>query len=134
MSFAKLKKNRKGAIEALKGELEKLSKGNSYQDDRYWKLQRDPKTDIGEATIRFLPSYGDEPMPWVQLFEHSFQDIGGWYIERSRTTLKDANGRGLPDPVSEVNTELWNTGLEEKSDIGEKEKKTTSLHFQHLCC
>ena len=37
-----------------------------------------------------------------------FQGTGGWYIENSLTTL------GQKDPVSEHNSELWNSGSDAK--------------------
>ena len=35
--------------------------------------------------------------------------VGGWYIENSLTTL------GQKDPVSEYNSQLWNSGIEEQT-------------------
>jgi hypothetical protein len=60
-------------------------------------------------------------MPWVQYFDHGFQGPGGWYIEKSLTTLNEK------DPVSEHNTELWNSGLESNKDIARKQKRR--LHY-----
>ena len=60
-------------------------------------------------------------MPWVQYFDHGFQGPGGWYIEKSLTTLNQK------DPVSEHNTELWNSGLESNKDIARKQKRR--LHY-----
>ena len=71
--------------------------------------------------MRFLPASQGEDMPWVQYFDHGFQGPGGWYIEKSLTTLNQK------DPVSEHNTELWNTGLEANKDIARKQKRR--LHY-----
>ena len=60
-------------------------------------------------------------MPWVQYFDHGFQGPGGWYIEKSLTTLNEK------DPVSEHNTELWNSGIESNKDIARKQKRR--LHY-----
>lgn len=46
---------------------------------------------------------------------------GGWYIEKSLTTL------GKQDPVSEYNTQLWNTGIEANKELARKQKRR--LHY-----
>lgn len=60
-------------------------------------------------------------MPWVSYFDHGFQGPGGWYIEKSLTTI------GKKDPVSEYNTSLWNTGLEANKEQARKQKRR--LHY-----
>ena len=60
-------------------------------------------------------------MPWVSYWDHGFQGPGGWYIEKSLTTL------GKQDPVSEYNTQLWNTGIEANKEIARKQKRR--LHY-----
>ena len=122
MSFQDLKKSR-GGFDTLQKTLETTSGGSetkSYNDDRYWKIDLD-KTGNGYAVVRFLPASQGEDMPWVQYFDHGFQGPGGWYIEKSLTTLNEK------DPVSEHNTELWNTGLEANKDIARKQKRR--LHY-----
>ena len=122
MSFQDLKKSRSG-FDTLQASLEKTSGGTetkSYNDDRYWKIDLD-KTGNGYAVVRFLPASQGEDMPWVQYFDHGFQGPGGWYIEKSLTTLNQK------DPVSEHNTELWNSGLESNKDIARKQKRR--LHY-----
>ena len=122
MSFQDLKKSR-GGFDTLQKTLETTSVGTeakSYNDDRYWKIDLD-KTGNGYAVVRFLPASQGEDMPWVQYFDHGFQGPGGWDIEKSLTTLNQK------DPVSEHNTELWNTGLEANKDIARKQKRR--LHY-----
>ena len=58
----------------------------SYNDDNYWKPELD-KSGNGYAVVRFLPTPTDEEMPWVSYFDHGFQGPGGWYIEKSLTTI-----------------------------------------------
>lgn len=124
MSFADLKKN-KGLVGAkkLQDELEKLNSStdskSSSGDDRYWKLQRD-KSGVGAAVIRFLPESEGDSLPWVTLYEHAFQGPGGWYIEKSRTSL----GRSEKDPVFEYNNELWTSGIDANKDQARKQKRT----------
>ena len=92
----------------------------SYGDENYWKPELD-KSGNGYAIIRFLPTPEGEEMPWVSYFDHGFQGPGGWYIEKSLTTI------GKKDPVSEYNTSLWNTGLEENKEPARKQKRR--LHY-----
>jgi hypothetical protein len=89
-NFDKLTK----AIEANLGTENKDQNKSKYQDDRFWKPELD-KTGNGYAVIRFLPAVEGEDLPWQRVWSHAFQDVGGWYIENSLTTL------GHKDPVSE---------------------------------
>ena len=125
MSFNTLSdlRNQRGNFDNLMKEVEKISnpKSNYKQgDDREWKPTVD-KAGNGYAVIRFLPlSQGatDTGVPWVRIFNHGFQGPGGkWYIENSLTTLNK------PDPVSELNTELWNSGVEANKEIARKQKR-----------
>ena len=92
----------------------------SYTDDTMWKPELD-KSGNGYAVVRFLPTPNGEEMPWVSYFDHGFQGPGGWYIEKSLTTLNKQ------DPVSEYNTQLWNTGIEANKEIARKQKRR--LHY-----
>ena len=92
----------------------------SYSDERFWKPELD-KSANGFAIIRFLPTPEGEEMPWVSYWDHGFQGPGGWYIEKSLTTLNKQ------DPVSEYNTSLWNTGVEANKEIARKQKRR--LHY-----
>jgi hypothetical protein len=53
----------------------------------------------------------------VKLYSHAFQGPGGWYIENSLTTL------GQKDPVSELNSELWNNGTDAGKELARKQKR-----------
>ena len=92
----------------------------SYNDDTMWKPELD-KSGNGYAVVRFLPTPDGEEMPWVSYFDHGFQGPGGWYIEKSLTTLNKQ------DPVSEYNSTLWNTGIEANKEIARKQKRR--LHY-----
>jgi hypothetical protein len=119
-SFSQLKKSSKSNLESLTSELNKLSEkqsgGSNGPDERFWKLTVD-KVQNGHAIIRFLPAPSGESLPWVRIFSHAFQGPGGWYIEKSLTTLN------RKDPVSEYNTELWNSGVDANKDIARKQKR-----------
>ena len=117
MSFATLKKS-SGKFDQLQTELEKINKPvtSSFSDDRFWKPELD-KTGNGYAILRFLPQPENESLPWVRMWNHAFSGPGGWYIENSLTTI------GKNDPVSEYNTELWNSGHESDKDTARKQKR-----------
>lgn len=120
MSFKDLKKNSQSTISRLSQELDKLNKGSdSYKDDRFWKPEVD-QAGNGFAVIRFLPAPEGEDVPWTRLFTHGFRGPGGWYIENSLTTI------GKKDPVSEMNTVLWNSGNEKDKEIARERKRKLS--------
>ena len=87
-----------------------MNKGSNGVDDRLWKPEVD-KAGNGYAVIRFLPAPDGEDLPWAKLYTHAFQASGGWYIENSLTTL------GQKDPVSEHNSQLWNSGVDSDKEI-----------------
>ena len=75
------------------------------------------KTGNGYAVIRFLPAVEGEDMPWAKVWNHAFQGpTGQWYIENSLTTL------GQNDPVSEMNSAYWNSGVESDKEIARRDK------------
>ncbi len=118
MSFNTLKKS--NSLDKLLGAVEKDNapqEKKSYVDERLWKPTMD-KTGNGYAVIRFLPSVDGEDMPWVKVWNHAFQGpTGQWYIENSLTTI------GQKDPVSEMNTAYWNSGVESDKEIARKQKR-----------
>ena len=123
MSFANLKKkSRAGSLtEKLIKSVEKLNDKNSNVDDRIWKPVVD-KSGNGYAIIRFLPEPEGCDLPWTRVYTHAFQGPGGWYIENSLTTL------GQKDPVSEHNTQLWNSGSDANKEIARKQKRRLSYY------
>ena len=118
MSFSDLKKQSKlGNLTAkLVKEVEKMNNNSGSSDDRVWKLDVD-KSGNGYAVIRFLPAPNGEDLPFVKLYSHAFQGPGGWFIENSLTTL------GQKDPVSELNSELWNNGTDAGKELARKQKR-----------
>ena len=125
MSFADLKK-KSGSFEKLQAELEKTNNPvTSFADDRFWKPELD-KSGNGYAVIRFLPQPTGEDLPWVRIWSHAFKGPGGWYIENSLTTLNKK------DPVSEYNTELWNSGLESDKETARKQKRILKYYSNIL--
>lgn len=125
MSFEKLKANRAAAINKLVSAGESLGSGGdkkkSYGDDRIWKPTRD-KAGNGYAVIRFLPAKDGEDLPWVRYWDHGFKGpTGQWYIERSLTSVDQ------PDPVSEMNSILWNSGSDEDKALARERKRR--LHY-----
>jgi gp32 DNA binding protein like len=128
-SFEALRQNRKANFDKLTSELNKLNQGstnqeNSKNDERFWKPDVD-KAGNGYAIIRFLPAPAGEDVPFVRIWDHGFQGPGGWYIEKSLTTF------GKPDPVSEYNKKLWDSGIESNKDIVRKQKRRLS-YFSNI--
>jgi len=122
MSFANLKRNR-ADIASLTKAAEAVGGGQkvSYVDERFWKPTVD-KAGNGYAVIRFLPASEGEELPWVRYWDHGFKGpTGQWYIENSLTTI------GKDDPVSEMNSVLWNSGRDEDKDIARNRKRR--LHY-----
>ena len=118
MSLDTLK--RTNSLDKLLGAVQKENapqEKKSYKDERLWKPELD-KAGNGYAVIRFLPAVEGEDMPWAKIWNHAFQGpTGQWYIENSLTTI------GQKDPVSELNTTYWNTGLESDKEIARKQKR-----------
>ena len=122
MSFELLKQNRSAAIDKLVNAAEKVSGATkSYGDDRLWAPVVD-KAGNGYAILRFLPAKEGEDLPWVRFWDHGFKGpTGRWYIENSLTSI------GQPDPVSEANSLLWNSGVESDKEIARDRKRR--LHY-----
>jgi hypothetical protein len=117
LDFAALKKNSQATLKKLAQEVEKINdKGSKSGDDRFWKPTVD-KAGNGRATIRFLPACASDENPWVRVFDHGFQGPGGWYIEKSLTTI------GKEDPLGRRNSELWNSGIDANKEIARKQKR-----------
>ena len=118
MSLSTLKKS--NSLDKLLGAVEKENapqEKKSYVDERLWKPVMD-KTGNGYAVIRFLPAVKGEDMPWAKVWNHAFQGpTGQWYIENSLTTV------GQNDPVSEMNSAYWNSGVESDKEIARRQKR-----------
>ena len=124
MSFANLKSKRSSSIDQLVKAAEKVggsTEQKSYGDDRFWKPEVD-KAGNGYAVIRFLPAAEGEDLPWVRYWDHGFKGpTGRWYIENSLTSI------GQPDPVGELNSQLWNSGIEADKEKARAQKRR--LHY-----
>jgi hypothetical protein len=116
MNFSNLKKQSSKFDNLLK-EVDKLQNPTYEKDDsadNYWKPTPD-KTGNALAVIRFLPGPavdGEDALPFFRYFDHGFQNkvTGKWYIEKSLTTFD-----GEKDPVSEYNSQLWNSTQDDNS-------------------
>ena len=118
MSLATLKKS--NSLNKLLGAAEEENKSQdkkSYVDERLWKPELD-KTGNGYAVIRFLPAVKGEDLPWSKVWSHAFQGpTGQWYIENCLTTLSQS------DPVAEMNSAYWNSGVESDKEIARRQKR-----------
>jgi len=124
MSFENLKRNR-DQISKLVQAAEQAGGGSteqkSYGDDRLWKPTVD-KAGNGYAVLRFLPAAEGADLPWVRYWDHGFKGpTGQWYIESSLTSI------GQPDPVGELNSRLWNSGIDADKDKARSQKRR--LHY-----
>ena len=100
-------------------EADKLVSGKKFTDERFWTLTKEKATGNGYAVIRFLPPHADDDLPMVKYFPHSFKSKSGqWYIEKSRTTMNNEK-----DPCGELNSKLWDTGLESNKNIARDQKR-----------
>jgi len=126
MSFDALKSRRGTAdISQLVKAAEAVGGGTgekkNYGDDRIWKPTVD-KAGNGYAVLRFLPAGEGQDLPWARYWDHGFKGpTGMWYIENSLTSI------GQTDPLGELNSKLWNTGLEEDKETARKQKRR--LHY-----
>ena len=85
------------------------------------------KSGNGFAVIRFLPAPEGEDLPWAKVWSHAFQGpTGQWYIENSLTTV------GQNDPVSEMNSAYWNSGVESDKEIARKQKRKLQYYSNIL--
>ena len=121
MSLSALKKNRQEMLDRLKkaaGESNQSSGGGRQTDDRLWRPTFDKERGIGSAVIRFLPAKEGEDLPWAKVIKHAFKGpTGKWYIENSLRTI------GGSDPVAQLNSRLWNSGVDSDKDIAKDQKQ-----------
>lgn len=125
VDFNALKKRKGSNLAHLSKAVEALgSKDRADDSAEFWKCDVD-KVGNGYAIIRFLPTPPQDEesdgLPWAKYWDHGFQGPGGWYIEKSLTTL------GKNDPVSTYNSKLWETG--EESDKEQAKKQKRRLHY-----
>ena len=123
MSFANLKRNRDNISKLIKAAESTGGGGEkkSYADERMWKPTVD-QAGNGYAILRFLPAREGAELPWARYWDHGFKGpTGQWYIEKSLTSI------GQNDPVGELNSRLWNTGIEEDKETARRQKRR--LHY-----
>lgn len=122
-SFSELKKSR-GNFDKLREQVQSLGKKTFEKDETYWQPTVD-KAGNGFAIIRFLPPPEGEDLAFVQLYSYGFKKIkngrAAWFIENAPSTI------GLPDPVYELNSRLWDEGTEESKRQASAQKR--KLHY-----
>jgi hypothetical protein len=118
MSFANMKRNRTDLSTLVQKATESngSTQGGS-NDERFWYPQRD-KAGNGYAVVRFLPGLAEASTPWVRYWDHAFKGpTGQWYIEKSLTSI------GIQDPIAELNSKMWNSGIEADKAIVRARKR-----------
>jgi len=121
MSFENLKRNRDQISKLVQAAEATGGEKKNYGDDRIWKPTVD-KAGNGYAVLRFLPATEGQELPWVRYWDHGFKGPTGlWYIENSLTSI------GQPDPVGELNSRLWNSGIESDKELARDQKRR--LHY-----
>jgi hypothetical protein len=120
VDFNKLIDKASSNVDKFRDAVEKEQTKSFVKDEGFWQPTVD-KAGNGSAVIRFLPTPpqdGDDGLPWVKYFSHGFQGPTGlWYIENSLTTM------GKDDPVSEYNSKLWATRLDDNKKIVREQKR-----------
>ena len=108
------------ALQAQGSLLDKLTSSletkSGYIDDKLWKPTMG-KGDTGSAVIRFLPPSHDNPLPWVQRWQHAFKVRERWFIEECPTTID------RKCPVCEANSNLWASGIESDKALASSRKR-----------
>jgi hypothetical protein len=125
VDFSALKKQSGSNLDKLAKAVEAMSSNNQNDDSsEYWKCELD-KSGNGYAVIRFLPTppqdVESDGLPWIKYYDHGFQGPGGWYIEKSLSSI------GQDDPLGKYNSELWETGIESNKEQARKQKRR--LHY-----
>ena len=125
VDIAKLKKKSqqtfKKAVDQTK------NTGGGYGDDRFWSPYFDQDNGTGRAVIRFLPPIESEDLPWIKVYSHGFKGpTGKWYIENCLSTI------GKQDPCNELNSRLWNSGVDSDKDIARDQKRRMSFYANVL--
>lgn len=120
MSFEDLKNNKQKFIEKLEKQITQTNKPKNYDnaDPRFWKLKTDDDGN-GRATIRFLPGSVEDDLAFIPMWEHYIRGEGGFYRNKSLTSL----GRNVKDPVTELNSILWETENESLRKIASSRKR-----------
>jgi hypothetical protein len=125
MSFANLKNRRQDLSKLVEAAQETQNKSRAG-DPRFWTPTRD-KAGNGFAVIRFLPGLDPDSTPWVKYWEHMFKGpTGQWYNEKSLTTFKEQ------DPVSEMNSKLWNEDGSNQAKAIARERKRLLRHVSNI--
>lgn len=109
LNFQELRKNRNESFKKLMDKVQQDTHGSHVPDPRYWKPTIDGEGN-GSAILRFLPAPEGEDFPFIKYFNYSFKGATGrYYNHLALSTI------GQKDPVGELNSELWNSSEDDKS-------------------
>jgi hypothetical protein len=132
MSYSSLSQLKESSSSQLSKFQEMIKKSDSSaggygKNDSEWTCFWDKEKKLGSATVRFLPAAKGSDFPWVKMYRHAFKGpTGKWYIENSLTTISKE------DPVGQLNSRLWNSGVESDKSIARDQKRQTSYYANVL--
>ncbi len=96
----------------------KTAKSNgSVREDEYFYYPTRDAAGNAQVTIRFLPGFNEDDLPFAKMYKHGFKNNGKWLIENCPTTI------GQECPICSANSELWETNVESNKTLARERKR-----------
>ncbi len=96
----------------------KTAKSNgSVREDEYFYYPTRDAAGNAQVTIRFLPGFNEDDLPFAKMYKHGFKNNGKWLIENCPTTI------GQECPICSANSELWETNVESNKTLVRERKR-----------
>lgn len=126
-SLSELRKASSTTLEKLKQIADQQKTSSSSKDERFWSPTFNKEKGNGGAIVRLLPAPPGEDLPRVRVYSHGFKGpTGKWYIENSLSSI------GKQDPVGNLNSRLWNSGVDSDKQVARDQKRKTSYYSNIL--
>lgn len=100
----------------------KKKKYTNQDDGNFYKPNAKANGGNYSAILRFLPPTEGEVLPYVKLYSHGWEDVGGWFIDNCPSTLEN------PCPVCKENGRIWTTD----EDTARKRSRKMSFYTNVL--
>ena len=107
-------------------EMEALDAKKDFTDKRLF-VHDFNKQGTSETVIRFLPSR-DTAVPFVKMYNHSFENKGMWYIENCRSTIEKGTRENPNCPVCSYNSDNWDDYTEQQ----QKDRKRKVSYYGNI--